>query len=421
MAAAPTDNIVCSKCGQQMNSTKFYSYRDGSKMEICKKCLTMHVKVDAPETFEWIIEKADVPYVPALWNNVVTRWMSRKPNMRPDPTAIFGKYVSEMKLSQYKRFNYAQSAEACAKYNKNISEEAKALAEEKRIAFENGEISEAEYRTYAVDEPKLVIPEEVYEEKDARYEVSSKEEEKAETPAEANPFLEENFLSEDEIPDPADSLTHDDKIYLAVKWGRLYQPSEWVELEKNYHEMTTSFDIQDADTINTLKFLCKLNLKMNAALDAGDYDGFQKLSRVSDSMRKSAKFTAAQNKEDNNDFVGSVGELVSYCEREGGFIPRFVTEAPQDRIDFTLRDLESFTKDLVYNDLGLGAQIEQYLKKIQQAKEMEAEEEALAESGEEYSGLTDEDYIERFQQEELERLGDEILQRGDEELNIDES
>ena len=38
---------------------------------------------------------------------------------------------------------------------------------------------------------------------------------------------------------------NDDKIYLAMKWGRLYRPDEWIELERNYNEMMNSFDIQD--------------------------------------------------------------------------------------------------------------------------------------------------------------------------------
>lgn len=54
---------------------------------------------------------------------------------------------------------------------------------------------------------------------------------------------------------------------------------------------------------------------MNQALDCGDVDGFQKLSRVYDTLRKSAKFTAAQNKEQKNDFVDCIGEMVAYCEK----------------------------------------------------------------------------------------------------------
>ena len=43
--------------------------------------------------------------------------------------------------------------------------------------------------------------------------------------------------------------------------------------------MTESFDIQDADTINTLILICKTNLKMNQYLDSGDIEGFQKISK----------------------------------------------------------------------------------------------------------------------------------------------
>jgi len=31
--------------------------------------------------------------------------------------------------------------------------------------------------------------------------------------------------------DPGADLDKDDKMYLAVKWGRLYKPSQWVALE----------------------------------------------------------------------------------------------------------------------------------------------------------------------------------------------
>lgn len=149
--------------------------------------------------------------------------------------------------------------------------------------------------------------------------------------------------------------------------------------------MTQSFDIQDADTKNTLILICKTNLKMNQALDIGDIDSFQKLSKVSENLRKSAKFTAAQNKESKNDFVDSVGELVSMCEREG-FIPRYATDIPQDKVDFTLKDMNDYLYKLVTQDLGFGQQIEDALKKIQIQKEMN---EALEEGTTE---VEDEDY-----------------------------
>ena len=200
--------------------------------------------------------------------------------------------------------------------------------------------------------------------------------------------MQDPYMSEDDLIDTTADLTDDDKIYLAMKWGRLYKPAEWVELERIYQSMTESFDIQDADTINTLILICKTNLKMNQALDIGDLDGYQKLSRVSDALRKSAKFTAAQNKDDKNDFVDSVGELVTMCERDG-FIPRFATDIPQDKVDVTLKDMNDYLHKLVTQDLGFGQQIEDALKKIQIQKEMN-DAEAAAQDGQ--MELEDEDY-----------------------------
>jgi len=78
-----------------------------------------------------------------------------------------------------------------------------------------------------------------------------------------NPFQEQNFMSENDIIDPGANLSDEDKMYLAVKWGRLYRPSQWVALEQLYNEFMSSFDIQGAARIDTLKMICKTSLKMN--------------------------------------------------------------------------------------------------------------------------------------------------------------
>ena len=170
--------------------------------------------------------------------------------------------------------------------------------------------------------------------------------------------------------------------------------------------MTESFDIQDADTINTLILICKTNLKMNQYLDQGDIEGFQKISKVSESLRKTAKFTAAQNKDDKDEYIDSIGELISLCERDG-FIPRFVTDIPQDKVDATLKDMNDYVKKLVTQDLGFGQQIEDALKKIQIQKEME-------ESFDQEVELTDNDFEEYHKAIEEQKLLDEE-QIGDDE------
>lgn len=175
--------------------------------------------------------------------------------------------------------------------------------------------------------------------------------------------------------------------------------------------MMASFDIQDADTINTLILICKTNLKMNQAIDIGDLDGFQKLSRVSESLRKSAKFTAAQNKEEKNDFVDCVGELVAMCEREG-FIPRFATDIPQDKVDLTLKDMNNYVYKLVTQDLGFGQQIEDALKKIQIQQELNEASDQEFETGEP-SELIDEHIEEFYNSIEEQKQNDEEIYKGD--------
>ena len=166
--------------------------------------------------------------------------------------------------------------------------------------------------------------------------------------------------------------------------------------------MTESFDINDADTINTLILICKTNLKMNQYLDSGDIEGFQKISKVSESLRKSAKFTAAQKKEKENDFVDSVGELITMCEREG-FIPRFVTDVPQDKVDATLNDMNDYVRKLVTQDLGFGQQIEDAIKKIQIQQQMNED----AESGSD--AVEDEDFQEFYEEVAAQKDADEEL------------
>ena len=228
----------------------------------------------------------------------------------------------------------------------------------------------------------------------------------------SNMYNEGNFIPEEEV-NPAADLTEDDKKALALKWGRLYTPNEWLLLEKDYQEMMHSFDIQDADTMNTLIFLCKTNLKANQAIDNGDIEGFQKLVKVAETLRKTAKFTAAQNKEDKNNFVDSVGELVAICERDGGFIPPTLVDVPQDIVDLTLKDMENYLYKLVTQDLGFGQQIEDSIKKIQIQKEMNEQENDDLDDDEELI-LENEDHAEFYNEIESQKEKDNKIMKGEE-------
>ena len=119
-------------------------------------------------------------------------------------------------------------------------------------------------------------------------------------------------------------------------------------------------------------------------------DGYQKLSRVYDSLRKSAKFTAAQNKEKTEDFIDSVGQMVAYCEKNGGQIPKFEIETDLDIVDKVIRDLKDYTKSLIYEDAALAREIEEYLKKKEISDSIRKEKKEAKESEAEYEMSDDE-------------------------------
>ena len=385
------ENKLCVKCGKMLKEeTNFYTYKNGEKTDMCKACLTMHIDNFDSSTFLWLLEKMDVPYIPEEWNVIRDRAYAKNPNL--NGMSVFGKYLSKMKLKQWQNYGWADSEKLAAENAERRAvnlEERKQFEAEIKEKYEKGEIGKAEYETLVstetlntdymekgISQPS-VFPQDKF-------------------------FSENTALVEQEVQGLIDELTSDDKKAMAMKWGTLYTPQEWIALEQKYQEMTKSFDIQDADTINTLILICKTDLKMNQYIDAGDVEGFQKISKVSESLRKSAKFTAAQNKEQKNDFVDSVGELVAMCERDG-FIPRYATDIPQDKVDLTLKDMKDYLYKLVTQDLGFGQQIEDALKKIQIQKEME-------ETEDDYQ-LTDDDYEDFYDDINEQKIEDEILER----------
>lgn len=391
-------NKLCQKCGKMLDEdTQFYTYKDGTKTEMCKKCLTMHIDNFDESTYLWLLEKMDVPYIPEEWNVLRERAYAKNPNL--NGMSVFGKYLSKMKLKQYKQYGWADTEKLNALNDERRAvqkEEREKFEEEIKKQFEAGEIGEAEYKTMISAETqnkdymsRPVAPPEFPQDK---Y------------------FSENSEIVQEQMDSLISELTQEDKKVLAMKWGALYRPEEWIELEKDYNNMMNSFDIQDADTINTLILICKTNLKMNQALDAGDIESYQKLSKVSESLRKSAKFTAAQNKEQKNDYVDCIGALVAMCEKDG-FIPRFETDIPQDKVDLTLKDMENYLYKLVTQDLGFGQQIEDALKKIQIQKEMNENVEDILED-DDPTTLIDQDYEEFYnsvneQKEQDKTLGDE--------------
>ena len=352
--AADNNVYYCEKCNRTMGADQFYlsnnleKYPEG-KLPQCKKCLTMHIDNWNPETYLWILQEIDVPYVPDEWNKLMAKYAMDRSKVTG--MTILGRYLSKMKLKQYKEYRWC--------HNEFLQELANNKIEQamKRQGYDAAQIATAiEKATFDLPTGELSQPEiqPVYSEPEDYF--GQKEEE-------------ENPIELD--------LTEEDRKFLRIKWGKTYKPEEWVQLEKLYNDMMDSYDIQSAGHIDTLKLVCKTSLKANQLLDIGDVDGAQKLTKMYNDLMKSGKFTAQQNKGENGEYVDSISELVMICETDG-FIPRYYTDGPQDKVDRTLQDIQSYTRTLVMEEMNLGNLIENAVKQIELDKLKEAERDADA-------------------------------------------
>lgn len=380
-----SDMLTCSKCKKTMRAINFYQYKDGTKCELCKPCLTMHINNFEPDTFLWLLEKFDVPYIETEWNVLRDKAYKKDP-YKMNGMSVFGKYLSKMKLKQWNKYSWAdterlkQEAEERAKLNgeNNISEEQLKEMEE---AFHRGEISEAQWMTYKeINAPKPEFT-------NAGGAITTV------GPGIDSPYpVNIDTFEKVNLPDVGEELTSDDKIYLATKWGQLYSAADWIYLEKKYNDFMNSFDIQGAARVDTLIQICKLSLKCNQALDTGDMDSYAKLSRAYDLLMKSGKFTEAQRKEEKSGEFDSVGQVVYFAEKESGKIPRYKIDTPLDIVDKAIANLKKYNHDLVVNDPTLSQMFENFIKRRENAAAAKEDLKTAEANGDDYVELKDEDY-----------------------------
>ena len=161
-------------------------------MRQCKKCITLHVDNWNPDTYKFILEEIDVPYIKDEWDKLLAKYGS-------DPTkltgmTILGRYLSKMKLNQWNKYRWADSE----KLELEVNEKKIATM---RAAGYTGEEIEQELATNRTP---------------AR-------------PADLRPP--EEMVVEEEPDEFADTLTEEDKLYLRMKWGKGYRADEWVKME----------------------------------------------------------------------------------------------------------------------------------------------------------------------------------------------
>lgn len=346
--------IICKKCGRERAATKFFKKKTKERIDICVDCLTMYIDNYDYTTFSWILEMFDIPYIKNVWIKMANDIYLKNP-AKFSNRSVIGKYIRTMNMKQYADYCFADSDKL------NMAQE---MAKERREAtvdkdyvlqlqkeLEEGKISKAQYDTLSPETPSSIDKE---------------EEEFIALKEEAIKPIQQG-VDEGEI---RKQLTDEEYQYLLMKWGYLYQPSQLVQMEKLYNKYANEYEL-NVDREDTLKKICKTSLKMDEALDVGDTQSYQKLASVYDQLRKAGKFTEVQNKEEQERYLDSIGELVALCEREGGPIKEFVDpdEYPQDKVDFTIKDLKSYNYNLATNELNLSDLIQTYIDKLDKAEQ----------------------------------------------------
>ena len=345
------ESYYCEKCNRTMGGDQFYGSNNlekypETKLKQCKKCITMHVDNFNSDSYLWILQDCDVPYVPEEWNKLLATY--GKDRSKLTGTTILGRYLSKMKLKQWRDYRWKDTEFLQEVANKRIEETMK------RQGYEAAEIA------MAIQQASVPIPQGELEAPPPPVAATSNDEE--------DYFAQINGGHDDFI----DDLTEEDRTYLRLKWGKTYKPEEWVKLEQLYEEMMASYDIQGAGHIDTLKLICKTSLKANQLIDIGDIEGFQKMSKVYNDLMKSGKFTAAQNKAESGEFVDSIGELIEMCEKQG-YIERYYIESPKDRVDLTIADMQRYTRTLVEEETNLTRMVEKALRDIEKEDKDNAE------------------------------------------------
>ena len=102
-------DYYCEKCNRTMNENQFYRSNNLEKyptgfLNQCKKCISMHVDNWKPDTYLWILQEADVPYIPDEWNKLLATYGK-------DPTkitgvTILGRYLAKMRLNQHRKYRW---------------------------------------------------------------------------------------------------------------------------------------------------------------------------------------------------------------------------------------------------------------------------------------------------------------------------
>lgn len=319
----------CLTCKKTLSEKEFFKTGRKDKypagiLPHCKTCVTMGVNDTDPTTFLPILKEIDIPYMPGEWRALFAKKDARG-------ASILGKYTSKMRLNQYKKYSWVDTERLVASESESI------LA---ALRQETNSESEAE----------------------EKFEAMMSMQDIAESHAQQNAgsaVVSDNMMSLYGLTPQTSkyNLTQEEINELKLTWGDDYSEDQYLQLEQLFTDMRTAYVIHDPIAISNAKMISKMTVKMNKFLDIDDVESASKVSRQLDLFIKTANLAPVQQK-DRQQTTFAISQMAFLVEREGGFIPTFYMEKPNDKIDLLLRDMENYTQMLVTGESQLGSMIE---------------------------------------------------------------
>ncbi len=156
--------------------------------------------------------------------------------------------------------------------------------------------------------------------------------------------------------------------FLIRKWGESYDDSELEYLENLHKGLVESQNIVGALNEDQALKLCKISLIIENKIRTGT--DFSRDLQSYDSLAKLSNLTS-KNIKDAQEF-DSAGEVIAYLEKIGTKF-KYYDDVNRDEVDFTIKNIKNWLRYLYVNESGVAEEIEQRIKNLSIAAQIEGE------------------------------------------------
>lgn len=334
----------CTSCEKEKSGKEFYSVNKASKkdleknehvtdgkLNVCKKCMVLDYRIENTEMAETLYRELDYAFSESMWQYYIRSKINKGYDV--NFKNVFGTMLSTLTMEKP---TYDESDRIEKFYVKKLREQ--------EIEMGNDLRNEQLKKNYEEmkKKQKVVVQEAIKRKKEE---------------LERQIFLEEKT----KYSLTPDDLSDDDIKYLESRWGADYSATELIKLEQEYVDLIKNGDPNDTIQVNYAKKISKISLLMDKALDEGDASNWKDLGNLYDKLLKSADLNS---KNQNTETIDSISELVAICESTGFIQIDDGIRFDQDKVDLTIENMQSYTRDLVVSETGLTKIIKNTLEEM---------------------------------------------------------